>query len=309
VSGAPEGHRGAADPAPDISSEPPIDGTIVLPDGRTAAYAEWGIPDGRPVFLLHGMPGSRLLCPDVAVTVDSGVRLISFDRPGYGGSEPRPDRRIGDGAHDMAAIADSLGIERYAVVGWSSGGPYALAAAARTPERVVAVATVAGDAPTEEAPELLEELPPNVLARVVAVRRGDLSGLDDLRTRLAPFVADPDLIFGGPPSASAGPDGRIRSIPVVGAAMSRMMGEAFRHGTVGYVEDWVATFQPWGFRLADVQRPATVWWGEDDPLVSGAHTKRLAAGIPGARLVVVPDAGHSIAIAQWRAILASVAGP
>jgi pimeloyl-ACP methyl ester carboxylesterase len=238
-----------------------------------------------------------------------GVRLIAFDRPGYGRSEPRPDRRIADGADDTAAIADGLGIERYAVVGSSSGGPCALACAALTPERLVAVATVAGDAPTEEAPELLEELPPNVLARVLAVRGGDLTGIDDLRTSLAPFVADPDLILGGPPSASAGPDGRLRSIPAVGAAMSRMVREGFRQGTVGYVEDWVATFQPWGFRLADVQRPATVWWGDDDPLVSGAHTELLAAGIPGARLVVVPGGGHSIAITQWRAILASVAGP
>jgi pimeloyl-ACP methyl ester carboxylesterase len=197
-------------------------------------------------------------------------------------------------------------MERYAVVGSSSGGPYALACAARTPERVLAVATVAGDAPTEEAPELLDELPPNVLARVTAVRHGDLAGLDDLRTRLAPFVADPDLIFGGPPSANDGPDGRIRSIPAVGAAMSRMVREGFRQGTAGYVEDWVATFRPWGFRLADVQRPATVWWGDKDPLVSRAHTQRLAAGIPGASLVIVPGGGHSIAITEWRAILASV---
>jgi pimeloyl-ACP methyl ester carboxylesterase len=174
---------------------------------------------------------------------------------------------------------------------------------------VIAVATVAGDAPTDEAPELLEELPPNVVARVVAVRRGDLTALDDLRSRLARFVADPELIFGGPPSAGDGPDGRVRSDPAVGAAMSRMMREGFRQGTVGYVEDWVATFQPWGFRLADVHRPATVWWGDADPFVSRAHADRLASGIPDARLAVLPGGGHSIALTEWRAILASVEGP
>jgi pimeloyl-ACP methyl ester carboxylesterase len=303
---AADGDSGKAAVAPDVSSEPAVDGRIVLPDGRAAAYAEWGDPDGRPVFLLHGMPGSRLLCPDVAVSVEAGVRLISLDRPGYGGSDPRPDRRIVDGADDLAAIADRLGVERYSVIGWSSGGPYALACAARDSDRVTAVATVAGDAPTDEAPELLDELPPHVQSRVAAVRRGEQAALDDLRTRLAPFVADPDLIFGGPPSPDSGPDGRMRSIPAVGAAMSTMIREAFRQGTTGYVEDWVATFLPWGFRLADVRGPVTIWWGDEDPLVSRAHTQRLADGVSGARLAVVRGGGHSIAFAEWRSILSSV---
>jgi pimeloyl-ACP methyl ester carboxylesterase len=303
---ADDGDSGEAPASPDVSSEPAADRRIVLPDGRAAAYAEWGDPDGQPIFLLHGMPGSRLLCPDVAASVAARVRLISLDRPGYGGSDPQPDRRIVDGADDIAAIADRLGIDRYSVIGWSSGGPYALACAVRDSARVTAVATVAGDAPTEETPELLDELPPHVQSRVAAVRRGERAALEDLRARLAPFAADPDLIFGGPPSPDRGPDGRMRSIPAVGAAMSTMIREAFRQGTTGYVEDWVATFLPWGFRLADVRGPVTIWWGDEDPLVSRAHAEKLAGGVPDARLAVVRGGGHSIAFAEWRSILASV---
>jgi pimeloyl-ACP methyl ester carboxylesterase len=88
--------------------------------------------------------------------------------------------------------------------------------------------------------------------------------------------------------------------------MSTMIRDGFRQGTTGYIEDWVATFMPWGFRLAEVRGPVTIWWGDEDPLVSRAHTQTLASGVPNARLAVVRGGGHSIAFAEWRSILSSV---
>jgi pimeloyl-ACP methyl ester carboxylesterase len=90
-------------------------------DGRTLAYCEWGHPTGSPVLLVHGGPGSRLLCPDEDATAAAGVRLLTVDRPGYGGSDARPDPTLLGWADDVQALADRLGLERFAVVGFSAG--------------------------------------------------------------------------------------------------------------------------------------------------------------------------------------------
>jgi pimeloyl-ACP methyl ester carboxylesterase len=300
---------------PGCSAAPAIDGTVVLGDGRTLAYAEWGDPAGRPVFLLHGMPGSRLFCPDVAVTTASSVRLITTDRPGYGRSDPRPGRAVVDGADEIGELASRLGIERFAVVGWSSGGPYALACAARSGDRIAGVAVVAGDAPTDERPELLADLPAEAQERIAAVRRGDRQALDRLDARLAAVAEDLTQRFGDgdrggeherDEADASDPDATHRAIPAVRTAMSSMFGEAFRQGTTGFRDDWIATVRPWGFRLADIDRPVDVWWGDADQLTDRRHALALAAGLPAAHLTIVPGAGHSVATVEWPAILADL---
>jgi pimeloyl-ACP methyl ester carboxylesterase len=292
---------------PDTSAVPAVDAEIVLGDGRTLAYAEWGDPAGRPVFLLHGMPGSRLFCPDVAETRVLGVRGISLDRPGYGRSDGQPGRRIVDGAGDVAALATALGIGRYAVVGWSSGGPYALACGARSADRVDAVASVAGDAPLEEFPDLIAEVPAHVQARIEGIRRGQDWAVSELEERIAPYAATPDQVFDGA-GDDAGPDAALRAQPAVGAALRTMMREAFRTGAEGFRDDWIATYTPWGFRLEDVRVPVRIWRGDADALSSEAHSRHLAAGIPGARLSVIAGGGHLIVATEWRAILARLNG-
>ena len=116
-------------------------------DGRTLCVAEAGDPEGHAVFCLHGTPGSRLFWHEAVEDAEErGIRLLAYDRPGYGGSDPDPGRVVADAADDIAAIADALGVGRYAVYGGSGGGPHALANAVR-PERVVAVAALASVAP------------------------------------------------------------------------------------------------------------------------------------------------------------------
>ncbi|HEX3427637.1 MAG TPA: alpha/beta fold hydrolase, partial [Candidatus Limnocylindrales bacterium] len=137
---------------PAITASPARDRDIRLADGRRLAYAEWGDPKGTPVVLLHGMPGSRLLCPDEQATRAAGVRLIAPDRPGYGRSEPRPGRAVIDGADDLGELIERLRLPPVAIVGWSSGGPYALASAVGIPELVSSVGVIAGDAPLDDVP-------------------------------------------------------------------------------------------------------------------------------------------------------------
>jgi pimeloyl-ACP methyl ester carboxylesterase len=103
------------------SARPRADATITLADGRILAHCEWGEPTGSPVLLAHGPPGSRLLCPDEDATVGAGVRLLTVDRPGYGCSDARPDPSLLGWADDVQALADQLGLDRFAVVGFSAG--------------------------------------------------------------------------------------------------------------------------------------------------------------------------------------------
>src|SRR5687768_5099415 len=110
---------------------PLADRTISLRDGRSLAYAEWGDPSGAPVVLLHGSPSSRLFRPDEGETASAGVRLITVDRPGYGGSDFDPERTLLGWVDDLTQLVDALELERFVLVGHSSGGPYALACATR----------------------------------------------------------------------------------------------------------------------------------------------------------------------------------
>jgi pimeloyl-ACP methyl ester carboxylesterase len=122
--------------------------TVAAADGRTLTIAEWGDPGGFPVFFLHGTPGSRFVGQaNSGAYASVGARVITYDRPGYGGSDRFRGRRVVDSVADVSAIADSFGIERFAVIGGSWGGPHSLAVAARLPERVTRAACRAGVAP------------------------------------------------------------------------------------------------------------------------------------------------------------------
>ena len=122
--------------------------SLVVPDGRVVCFAEWGDPEGFPVFVLHGTPGGRLnRNPDEAKYAAAGARVITYDRPGYGDSDRLRGRTVVDCVGDVAAIADHLGFQRFSVTGGSGGGPHSLAVAARLGSRVVRAACVVGVAP------------------------------------------------------------------------------------------------------------------------------------------------------------------
>ncbi|HET7703960.1 MAG TPA: alpha/beta hydrolase, partial [Candidatus Limnocylindrales bacterium] len=208
-----------------------------------------------------------------------------------------------DGGADIVALADALGLERFAVAGWSSGGPYALAVGALAPERIRGLAVIAGDAPTDELPELLEEESGAGRERIRAIREGDPSALASLRARLAWFAESPDRLLGAATGNDDEPDMRMRAVPAYRAALESMFAEGFRQGSAGFEADWLASYRPWGFRLADVRVPVDVWWGDADRLSSRGHADALVARIPEARFHLVPGGGHSIAATEWSAIL------
>jgi pimeloyl-ACP methyl ester carboxylesterase len=269
--------------------------TVTAADGRTLAIAECGDPDGFPVFLLHGTPGSRFAGQgDASVYADVGARVITYDRPGYGGSDRFRGRRVVDCVADVAAIADSLGIERFGVTGGSWGGPHSLAVAARLPERVTRAACVAGVAPFD--------MPGfDWFAGMDAVNIDEigwaLEGEDVLARELKRMTTAWLKRLADDPSKA----GEVEFSEADRAVMAnterqemvrRMLNEAFRQGVWGYVDDALGLIQPWGFDVAEIRVPTRIDYGLTDVLVPRQHGEWLAHNVPDAEAVIDEQGGH-----------------
>jgi len=278
-----------------------------LPDGRQLAWAEWGPADGRPVLSLHGTPGSSRYCEDAVATAEMGVRLIAPDRPGFGDSDPMPGRSLVDTADDVLALMAALDVKSMPIVGISSGVPFAMACAVRRPEAVMALALVAGDAPLDELPPAAGAEAAQYRERIARRRADPVSARADLLENTRWFAERPESILD---NANAGdtsdePDAVMRRTPEFREAFLPMLRHAAKQGSAGWVDDSLAITLPWGFSPLDIRCPTTVWFGDRDFMASRRDSEHLAAVIPGARLVVVPNEGHSLPIRNWRAILTS----
>lgn len=270
---------------------------VAVDGGRVIAAAEWGDPDGFPVFQLHGTPGSRFNRPPNEAAVRSlGFRLVTYDRPGYGGSTRHPGRRVVDCVKDVAAIADELGIERFAVTGGSGGGPHALAVAARLPERVLRARCVVGIAPREAEdldfyagmdPENVKEL--GWAEQGEAVLQPELERLaaEDLER----ITSDPSKMLSDDWEVAEA-DRAVMAIPEVQQVFLESSREAFRNGVWGWVDDDLAFLEPWGFDLAEIRVPVEVRYGARDVLVPAGHGEWLGRHVPRAQVTVLQEAGH-----------------
>jgi pimeloyl-ACP methyl ester carboxylesterase len=270
--------------------------TVIAPDGRTLGYAEWGDPAGRPIVALHGTPGSRLdRHPNDELVRSLGVRLITYDRPGYGLSDRQRGRTVNDCVHDLVAVLDALGVEDFAVMGGSGGGPHCLAVAAALPDRVSRAACVVGVAPYTALGEAWVEGmdPANVEEFGWA-----LSGEDTLHAQLAiaqremeeRVSADPSTVLGNFDLPDA--DREILSRPEIAALIVETVTEQGRQGVWGWVDDDLALTADWGFDPATIHVPTAVWWGAADVLVPAAHGEWIARTVPGALSRVNPSGGH-----------------
>jgi len=293
------------------SGTPERVGSLRTPDKRTLAWSEWGPVHGRPVLLVHGTPGSSHVCPDVEATHDLGVRLIVPDRPGYGDSDARPGRTLRDDADDLTLLLDHESIGAAPLVAWSSGGAFALAFAADHGDRMLAIALVAADAPPDETAAPDDE----AAARRDVIRASPAAARPGMMERGRWFAADPTSIIaededeGDDDAPNRDADAELRRQRAdVHETLVEMFRHAARHGQDGWVDDSIALQLPWPFALGDIDRPVTVWYGARDRLASRSDSELLAAHIPGARLVVLPDDGHSLPMRHWRAILEDVLG-
>jgi len=267
-------------------------------DGRRLRVEVSGDPHGHPVFLLHGMPGSRVgPRPRSMFLYQRGARLISYDRPGYGGSDRRPGRRVADVVSDVRDVADALGLDRFAVAGRSGGAPHALACAALLPDRVTRAAALVGLAPRDAegldwfagmAPSNVSEFrtaftdPERFAARLIprsaAIRSDPAKLLEELRRELT----DDDRMIVS--------DRGIRSM------LLRTYLEALRTSPYGWIDDALALTGPWGFDPAQIDVPVLLWHGGKDVFSPASHSSWLAARIPRATAVLEPAAAHFAAL-------------
>lgn len=280
---------------------------LLLDGGRSLAWSELGEPDGTPVLVFHGTPGSRLqLATADAPARRAGVRLVVPDRPGYGLSGYERGRRLTGWADEVARLADHLGLDRFAVAGVSGGGPHAAVCGALLPDRVTAVAIISGVAPLDQAGSEAGMTGTDVallrLARVhplltrpffeamaVLSRRWPERALGMLADQLGPV--DAQLLARTDVRDSMLADLRATSWSA-GAAMAQDYG-LFAHD--------------WGFRLEDLSVPVLVWHGTEDRDVPLAQARRLASAIPGAVLHERADYGHLLVVAVIEEVLGVLA--
>jgi pimeloyl-ACP methyl ester carboxylesterase len=257
---------------------------IALSDGRTlhAFDTRAGATSGTPVFWFHGSPnvGSPPE-PLFAAAEANGLRWISYDRPGYGGSSPQDGRSISSAAVDVAAIADAFGIDRFVVLGHSGGGPHALACAALLPERVIAAATLSAPAPFD-ADELdwFAGWSPGIAAE----QRAATSGREVLQAHWSTAVPEE--------MSEYFTEADIEALAGDWSWVAGVVEQATQGGMEGYLEDILAGVRPWGFRPDDITVPVLIMHGAKDKMVPSAHGQWLADRCPGAEWRVVPDAGH-----------------
>jgi pimeloyl-ACP methyl ester carboxylesterase len=267
-----------------------------LPDGRTLCFAEWGDPDGFPIISLHGTPGSRLnRHPDPEQYVRAGARVITYDRPGYGGSTRRPGRSVVDGVVDVEALADHLGLDRFAATGGSGGGPHVLAVAARLADRVVRCRCVVGIAPygAEDLDFFADMAEMNVTEFGWALD-GEEVLVPNIEREHAGFVervaADPASMLGDYEVDAV--DQAVLARDDMATMLREFGADLGRSGYWGWVDDDLAFTRPWGFDLSEIGVPVEIRYGAKDTLVPAAHGLWLAAHVPGATAVVEHDEGH-----------------
>lgn len=282
------------------------DRLVRLRDGRRLGYAEYGDPAGRPVLFFHGLGTTRVICPpDDGTALRYGVRLVAVDRPGIGISDRLPARRLLDWPHDVEQLADHLGIGRFAVVGWSGGGPYAAACGYLLPHRVRRVGLVSSPAPLSGVPEA------DYLARFHR-NAARAAGRAPWMIRLAmwhwgrPQRRNPERFFDDSVAAMPGSDRVVLAEPALRLRMIANSGELYRQGGRGLYDEALVLARRWGFDPADIRVPVHIWHGELDDTVPVRMARYVAARIPGSSAIFYPDDGHHLLYRRWPEILATV---
>ena len=271
-----------------------VDQTFRLSDGRQLGYAEFGDPQGSPALYFHGLPGARFAAQlHASDAVEAGVRLIAPDRPGMGLSDFQVRRRIVDWPADVSGLADGLGIDRFAVLGLSGGGPYALACASEIPQRITMCGVISGMAPfdyvtqkmkaTNETIFRVARKGPWLLRTLLWLGAGRHSGSEEaMRKQLRAGLGELPM-----PDRVLMEDASIERV-VVAQAM-----EAYCQGSKGPAYEVKLLARDWGFRLGDIPcENVLLWHGGLDANVPVEAMRKLVAQIPNCKATFYPDEAH-----------------
>jgi pimeloyl-ACP methyl ester carboxylesterase len=289
---------------------------LTLPGGRNLGYTEFGDPHGAPCFYFHFTPGSRLdpmaLFSGARQVWLDGIRLIGVDRPGFGRSDPQPGRTLLDWPNDVAALGDHLSLDRFAVLGASGGGGYALTCAHTLPHRLTATLLVSGMGPLAH---------PNATAGMAPMNRllYRLSSQAPLLLQVASWALFRAMLWQlrrptttsptkDPTSADATTPPDFMTDPAARPGLTASLAEALRQGTRGLVQDAALYTHPWGFRLEDITAPVHLWHGQHDINTPTSLARSVAASIPDCRATFL-HGGHTAPFAHLDEILKVVRHP
>jgi pimeloyl-ACP methyl ester carboxylesterase len=284
---------------------PVVTRSVQTADDRSLTVHESGDPDGAPVLFHHGTPSAgRPWQRHDAEAAGQGVRLVSYDRAGYGTSERNAGRAVVDVVGDALAIMDALGVDRFATWGLSGGGPHALACVARAGDRVVACATMSGAGPSD-APDLdfIAGMGEGNVREFGRAREGEEALRPALEEEAAALrgVAVPQFVEGMRPFLSDVDAAALDED--LGGYFVASFGEALSDGVDGWVDDDLAFVRPWGFDVSEIERPVLVLQGRQDLMVPFAHGEWLARTIPRAEARLSETEGHLTLFAnQTRAV-------
>jgi pimeloyl-ACP methyl ester carboxylesterase len=284
--------------------------SLRLADGRILEYLVAGPEEGTPLVFHHGTPFAALLFePMVAAATRHGLRLVVYSRPGYAGSSPQPGRTIATVAEDVTALLSELDADRFLTVGWSGSGPHALACAALLPGRCLAAATVAGVAPyAAEGLDWLSGMGTENIEEFAAAT----AGAEPLTAFLSAQAESLANVQGDQIAAALGDlvsDVDRRALTNEFADYSAAaFRKAVSAGTAGWRDDDLAFVHDWGFDLATIHTPVSVWQGAEDRMVPFAHGQWLATRLPAAAVHLHPTEGHlSLMLDRFDDIVADLA--
>lgn len=283
---------------------------IRLADGRRLGYAEYGDPEGKPVFYCHGFPASRLEAALLdAAARRTGVRVIAADRPGYGLSDFQPHRRIGDWPGDVVELADALGINRFSIIGVSGGGPYALACARKIPQRLAAAGVVCGLGPVTE-PWATRDMQWNrrLILRVARLAPWTLRLL--YRVALGPVLhRRPAMLLSVMSHTPVLQDRMVLERPDVRRTLLASVLESVREGPAGILHELFLYTHDWDFRPEEITMVVDLWHGEADPVVPVSHAHALVERLPRIHPAILSGEGHfSLPINHMERILSVLTG-
>lgn len=289
-------------------ARPKLEGNIAVGEDRRIGFAEFGAPQGRAVFWLHGTPGARRQIPTEArvYAEHHNIRLIGVDRPGIGASTPHQYETILAFADDLRTIADTLGIDKMAVVGLSGGGPYTLACAAGLPDRVVVAGVLGGVAPTRGPDAISGGLMRlgSAVAPLLQVGGTPLRLGASLLIRAARPVASPALDLYGLLSPRA--DRHLLARPEFKAMFLDDLLNGSRKQLAAPFADVIAFARDWGFRLDEVKVPVRWWHGDHDHIVPFSHGEHVVSRLPDAKLLHLPGESHLAGLGRGEEILSTL---
>jgi pimeloyl-ACP methyl ester carboxylesterase len=278
----------------------------LTPDGRTLDTYVGGPERSVPLLFHNGTPSSgQLYAPFVEAAAQRGLRMVSFSRAGYGSSTRNPGRSVADVIPDVAAVLDQLDAHRFYTLGWSGGGPHALACAALLPARLISAATVGGIAPYDaEGLDWMAGMGQENIAGFSAALAGD-AALHTFLEEVAPSFATvtPNEVAARLGNLVSDVD-RSAMSGEAAAWLADVFRQSVRNGIWGWHDDELAFVRPWGFDVRDINAPVAIWQGSQDRFTPFAHGEWLALHTPGVHAHLLAEHGHlSLGVDSFGVIL------